>query len=70
MLEETAKHVGMNHPDDPDSRYVAQPVDDFLFSGEEESMEKPITMEEYEGFERSIEYQSYKLTAELHLTRK
>ena len=64
MLEETAKLVGMNQPDDPDSRYVAQPVDNFLLSCEEESMEKPITMEEDEGFERSIEYQSYKLTAD------
>ena len=26
MTEEVAEHVGMNYPDTPDSRYVAQPV--------------------------------------------
>ena len=33
-MEEMAEHVGMNYPDTPDSRYVAQPVDDFLFPWE------------------------------------
>ena len=31
MIEKLVEHVGMNFPDFPDSRYVAQPVDDFLF---------------------------------------
>ena len=31
MMEEVSEHVGMNYPEIPDSRYVAQPVDDFLF---------------------------------------
>ena len=35
LTEEVAEHVGMNYPDTPDSRYVAQPVDDFLFPWEE-----------------------------------
>ena len=32
MMEEVAEHVGLNYPETPDSRYVAQPFDDFLFS--------------------------------------
>ena len=31
MMEEVAEHVGLDYSDTPDSRYVAQPVDDFLF---------------------------------------
>ena len=34
MMEEVSEHValkGLNYPEIPDSRYVAQPVDDFLF---------------------------------------
>ena len=31
MMEKVAEHVGMNYPDTPGSRYVAQPVDYFLF---------------------------------------
>ena len=51
MMEEVSEHVGMNYPEIPDSRYVAQPVDDFLFPWEEEgSVENPITIEEDEGF--------------------
>ena len=51
MMEEGSEHVGMNYPKDPDSRYVAQPVNDFLFPWEEEgSVENPITIEEDEGF--------------------
>ena len=46
MMEE----VGMNYPETPDSRYVAQPFDDFLFPWEEGSVDNPITIEEYEGF--------------------
>ena len=50
MMEEVAEHMGMNYPETPDSRYVAQPFDDFLFSWEEGSVDNPITIEEYEGF--------------------
>ena len=50
MMEELAEHVGMNYPETPDSRYVAQPIDDFLFLWEEGSVDNPITMEEYERF--------------------
>ena len=35
MKNEVAEHVGLNYPDIPDSRYVAKPVDDFLFLWEE-----------------------------------
>ena len=51
MMEEESEHVGMKYPEDPDSRYVAQPFNDFLFPWEEEeSLENPITIEEGEGF--------------------
>ena len=40
----------MNNPEIPDSRYVAQPFDDFLFPWEEGSVDNPITIEEDEGF--------------------
>ena len=49
-LEEVAEHVGMNYLETPDSRYVAQPFDDFLFPWEEGSVENQITIEEDEGF--------------------
>ena len=42
--------VEMNYPKNPDSRYVAQPFDDFLFPWEEGSVDNPITIEEDEGF--------------------
>ena len=35
MMEEVAEHVGMIYPDIPESRYVAQPVEDFFFPWEE-----------------------------------
>ena len=35
LTEEVAEHVRMSYPEPPDSRYVAQPVDDFLFPCEE-----------------------------------
>ena len=35
MMEEVSDHVGMNYPEIPDSRFVAQTVDDFLFPWEE-----------------------------------
>ena len=50
LLEEVTEHVGMNYPETPDSRYVAQPFDDFLFPWEEGSVENPISIEEDEGF--------------------
>ena len=51
MMEEVSKHVVMNYPEVPDSRYVAQPVDGFLFPWEEEgSVENPITIDEDEEF--------------------
>ena len=42
--------VGMNYPKNPDSRYVAQPFDDFLFPWVEGFVDNPITNEEDEGF--------------------
>ena len=51
MMKEGSEHVGMNYLDTPDfSRYVAQPVDKFLFPWEEGFVEIPITIEEDEGF--------------------
>ena len=47
MMEQVAEHVGKKYPDTPESRYVAQPVDDFLFPREEAgSAENPITIDE------------------------
>ena len=55
MMEEVSDHVGMNYPEIPDSRFVAQPVDDFLFPWEEAgSAENPITIDEYEGFSETM----------------
>ena len=56
MMEEVSEHVGMNYFEIPaDSRYVAQPVDDFLFPWEEEgSVENPITIAEDEGFSETM----------------
>ena len=55
MMEEVSEHVGMNYPEIPDSRYVAKPVDDFLFLWEEEgSVENPITIDEDEGFSETM----------------
>ena len=34
MMKEVAEHVGMKYSEDPDSTYVAQPFDDFLFPWE------------------------------------
>ena len=50
MMGEVSDHVGMNYPKIPDSRFVAQPVNDFLFPWEEAgSAENPITIDEDEG---------------------
>ena len=40
----------MNYPETPDSRYVTQPFDDFLFLWEEGYVDNTITIEENEGF--------------------
>ena len=50
MMEEVAEHLGMNYPETPDSKYVAQPFDNFLFPWEEVSVDNPITIEEDDGF--------------------
>ena len=49
-MEEVAEHVGMNYSETPDSRYVAQSFDDFLFPWEDGSVDNSITIEEDEGF--------------------
>ena len=55
MMEEVSDHVGMNYPEIPDSRFVAQPVDDFLFPWKETgSVENPITIDEDEGFSKTM----------------
>ena len=54
-MEEVSDHVGMNNPEIPDSSFVAQPVDDFLFSWEEAgSAEKSIKIDEDEGFSETM----------------
>ena len=50
MMEEVAAHVGMNYPDFSGPRYVAQPVDDFLFLGGSKISQNPITVDEDESF--------------------
>ena len=55
MMEEVSEHVGMNYPEIPDSRFVAQPVDDFLFPWEGAGLaENPITKDEDEGFSETM----------------
>ena len=55
MMEEVSEHVGMNYPEVSDSRFVAQPVDDFLLLWEEAgSAENPITTDEDEGFSETM----------------
>ena len=55
MMEEVSDHVGMNYPKIPDSRFVAQPVDDFPLPWEEaRSAENPITIDEDEGFSETM----------------
>ena len=55
MMGEVSDHVGMNYPEIPDSRFVAQPVDDFRFPWEEEgSVDNPITIDEDEGFSETM----------------
>ena len=40
MMEEVSDHVGMNYPEIPDSRFVAQPVDDSLFPWKKQDQPK------------------------------
>ena len=55
MMEEVVEHVGMNYREIFDSRFVVQLVDDFLFPWEEAgSAEKPITIDEDEGFSETM----------------
>ena len=55
IMEEVSDHVGMNYPEIPDSRFVAQPVDDFLFPWEEAgSVENLITIDEVESFSETM----------------
>ena len=56
MMNELSEHVGMNYLEIPDSRFVAQQVDEFLFPWEEEmgSAENPITTDEDEGFSETM----------------
>ena len=55
MIEKVSEHVVMNYPEIPESRFVAQPVDDFLFLWEEAgSTENPITIDEDEGFSETM----------------
>ena len=55
MMEEVSDHVGMNYPEIPDSRFVAQRVDDFLFPWEEAgSAENHVTIDEDEGFSETM----------------
>ena len=56
IMEEMAEHVGMNYPEIPDPRYVAQPVNGFLFLREEEmgSAENPITIDKDDGFSENV----------------
>ena len=59
MMGEVSDRVGMSYPEIPDSRFVAQPIDDFLFSWEEEgSVENPITIDEDEGFSETMTSQN------------
>ena len=49
MMEEVSDHVGMNYPDTFVSRYVVQPIDDFLFPWGEGSVESAHTIEKERG---------------------
>ena len=40
LMEEVSEHVGMKYPEIPDSRFVAQLVDDFLLLGKRQDQPK------------------------------
>ena len=53
IMEEVSEHVRMIYTDTPDSRYVAQPVNDFLIPRKEMgSAKNPIAIDEDEGFSK------------------
>ena len=55
MMEKMSEQVGMNYPEIPDTRFVTQPVDEFLIPWEEAgSAENPITIDEDEGFSETM----------------
>ena len=55
MMEEVTEHEGMNYPEIPDSKFVARPVDDFLFPWEEMgSAENSIIIDEDAGFSETM----------------
>ena len=55
MMEKVSDHATMNYPEIHDSRFVVQPVDDFLFPWEEAGLaENPITKDEDEGFSETM----------------
>ena len=63
MMDEVSEHVGMNYTEIPGSRYVAQPVDNFLFPCEEAgSAENPISIDENEGFSETMTPQNHSST--------
>ena len=49
-MEEGDEHMGKTCPDTPGSRFVAQPVDNFLFFWEKRSVENPFIIEEDDEF--------------------
>ena len=54
-MEEVTEHVGLNYLEIFDSRFVAQPVDDFLFPWEESgSAKNSIKIDKDEGFSESM----------------
>ena len=58
MMEKVSDHVEMNYPETSDSRFVAQAVDDFLFSWEEAGSAENPTIDEDEGFSETITFQN------------
>ena len=59
MMDEVSDHVRMNYPEIPDSRFVAQPIEDFLFPWKEAgSAKNPITVDEDEGFSETVTLQN------------
>ena len=55
MMEEVSGHGKMNYPAITDLRFLAQPVEDFLFPREEAgSGENLITSDEDEGFSETM----------------
>ena len=54
-MEQGSEHVGLNYSEFRDSKFAAQPIDDFLFPWKETgSAEKPITIDADEGFSETM----------------